>query len=71
MTGGYVDAGWCPWYSNLVAGVHSGGIDLWDISLSAHTPILTYDIHDATAVSFLPHTKVGVSSNLSISIYEI
>nr|XP_045595752.1 dynein axonemal intermediate chain 4-like [Procambarus clarkii] len=54
---GYVDACWCPWYSNLIAGVHSGGLHLWDISLSTHTPILTYPHPGATCVTFSPHTR--------------
>nr|XP_045595751.1 dynein axonemal intermediate chain 4-like [Procambarus clarkii] len=57
VSGGYVDACWCPWYGNLIAGVHSGGLHLWDISLSTHTPILTYPHPGATCVTFSPHTR--------------
>ncbi|CAL4130126.1 unnamed protein product [Meganyctiphanes norvegica] len=57
LPGGYVDACWCPWYANLVAGVHGGGLDLWDISLSTHTPVLTHAVQGATAVAFSPHTR--------------
>ncbi|KAK3849114.1 hypothetical protein Pcinc_044121 [Petrolisthes cinctipes] len=55
--GGYVDACWCPWYGNLVAAVHGGGLHLWDISLSTHTPALNHPITAATCVAFSPHTK--------------
>ncbi|KAK3872914.1 hypothetical protein Pcinc_022044 [Petrolisthes cinctipes] len=58
VSGGYVDACWCPWYGNLVAGVHGEGLHLWDISLSTHTPALTYSVPAATCVAFSPHTRV-------------
>ncbi|KAG7160645.1 WD repeat-containing protein 78-like 2, partial [Homarus americanus] len=54
---GYVDACWCPWYGNLIAGVHGGGLHLWDISLSTHTPILIQPHPGATCVTFSPHTR--------------
>ncbi|KAK8734218.1 hypothetical protein OTU49_006065, partial [Cherax quadricarinatus] len=54
---GYLDACWCPWYGNLIAGVHGGGLHLWDISLSTHTPILTHQHPGATCVTFSPHTR--------------
>ncbi|XP_071526853.1 dynein axonemal intermediate chain 4-like isoform X2 [Panulirus ornatus] len=57
VSGGYVDACWCPWYGNLIAGVHGGGLHLWDISLSTHTPILTQALPGATCVTFSPHTR--------------
>nr|XP_053640924.1 dynein axonemal intermediate chain 4-like isoform X3 [Cherax quadricarinatus] len=57
VSGGYLDACWCPWYGNLIAGVHGGGLHLWDISLSTHTPILTHQHPGATCVAFSPHTR--------------
>ncbi|XP_042236796.1 dynein axonemal intermediate chain 4-like [Homarus americanus] len=57
VSSGYVDACWCPWYGNLIAGVHGGGLHLWDISLSTHTPILIQPHQGATCVTFSPHTR--------------
>ncbi|XP_063848845.1 dynein axonemal intermediate chain 4-like [Scylla paramamosain] len=55
--GGYVDACWCPWYNNLIASVHGGGLHLWDISVSTHTPIVTHAVPGATCTTFSPHTR--------------
>ncbi|XP_042872051.1 dynein axonemal intermediate chain 4-like [Penaeus japonicus] len=55
--GGYVDASWCPWQSSLLAAVHGGGVHLWDVSLSTHTPVLTKDVADASCVAFSAHTR--------------
>ncbi|XP_050739149.1 dynein axonemal intermediate chain 4-like isoform X4 [Eriocheir sinensis] len=57
VAGGYVDACWCPWYGNLIAGVHGAGLHLWDISLSTHTPIISRYVSGATCVAFSPHTR--------------
>ncbi|XP_047500992.1 dynein axonemal intermediate chain 4-like [Penaeus chinensis] len=55
--GGYVDACWCPWQSTLLAAVHGGGIHLWDVSLSTHTPVLARAIPGASCVAFSAHTR--------------
>ncbi|KAK7071063.1 hypothetical protein SK128_002053 [Halocaridina rubra] len=57
LAGGYVDACWCPWYTNLLAGVHGGGLHVWDISLSTHAPLLTDSVPGASSVAFSPHTR--------------
>lgn len=56
-----MDACWCPWYNNLIASVHGGGLHLWDISVSTHTPIVTHAVPGATCATFSPHTRVSES----------
>ncbi|XP_068234947.1 dynein axonemal intermediate chain 4-like [Palaemon carinicauda] len=56
-TGGYSDACWCPWYNNILVGVHGEGFHLWDISVLSHTPILTYEAHGASSITFSPQAK--------------
>ncbi|XP_066972535.1 dynein axonemal intermediate chain 4-like [Macrobrachium rosenbergii] len=56
-TGGYSDACWCPWYNNILVGVHGEGFHLWDISVLSHAPILTYEAHGASSISFSPQAK--------------
>ncbi|XP_076033980.1 uncharacterized protein LOC143020917 [Oratosquilla oratoria] len=54
---GYVDAQWSPWYGNLIAGCHSDGLELWDISSSTHSPLLSLSAPFTSALAFSPHTK--------------
>ena len=56
--GGYLDAKWCPWYGNLLAGVYNIGLHVWDISISSHTPVMSQSIAEATCAAFSPHTRV-------------
>ncbi|XP_045132573.1 dynein axonemal intermediate chain 4-like [Portunus trituberculatus] len=73
VSGGYLDACWCPWYGNLIAGVHGEGVHLWDISLSTHTPILSKHVPGATCVAFSPHTRnvmVGDSEG-QVSVFHL
>ncbi|XP_042867465.1 dynein axonemal intermediate chain 4-like [Penaeus japonicus] len=73
MPGGYVDACWCPWYSNLLAAVHGGGLHVWEISLSTHTPVLVYAVPGASCASFSPHTRnivVGDSEG-KLSVFHL
>ncbi|XP_066972534.1 dynein axonemal intermediate chain 4-like [Macrobrachium rosenbergii] len=73
LAGGYVDACWCPWYTNLLAAVHGGGLHVWDISLSTHAPILTNNLNGASSVAFSPHTRnviVG-DSHGKVSVFHL
>ncbi|XP_047736059.1 uncharacterized protein LOC125177757 [Hyalella azteca] len=55
--GGYCDACWCSWSQQLVAAARGTGVDVWDVSLSAHSPVLSYPLLGATTVAFTPTTR--------------
>ncbi|XP_050717751.1 dynein axonemal intermediate chain 4-like isoform X2 [Eriocheir sinensis] len=69
--GGYVDACWCPWYNNLIACVHGGGLHLWDISVSTHAPIVSHGVPGATCATFSPHTKNVVVGDASGAVWVV